>query len=131
MPSKMILVVDDEPDFSEILRTYCEALGFDVESARDGEEALFRVRSVRPVLIILDLLLPKLDGYQVCALLKNDSRTADIPIIMLTAKTDLKDEEQSFECGADAYVRKPFGFEELSGQMRRLLSIAVRSKTGA
>jgi DNA-binding response OmpR family regulator len=107
MKSK-ILVVDDEPDALELIGFNLKRAGFDVVTASDGAEALRRARESPPALVVLDLMLPELDGLQVCRLLRGDSRTASIPIIMLTAKAGEIDRVLGLELGADDYLTKPF-----------------------
>ncbi len=131
MPEKCrILIVDDEPDLVRLVCLRLEASGYEVLVAMDGEAALAKARVERPDLILLDLMLPKMDGYQVCRLLKNDTRTAPIPIAIFTARRGEYDEELGKECGADAYIRKPFWPEELLETIRLLLLKSHGSKAG-
>jgi two-component system phosphate regulon response regulator PhoB len=125
-----ILVVDDEPDAVELIEFNLKAAGFEVATAADGEEALKKARSILPVLIILDLMLPEVDGLEVCKILRRDQRTAAIPIIMLTAKAAEIDRVLGLELGADDYVTKPFSPRELVLRVKRLLrsSGAVEEK---
>src|SRR6266851_3212608 len=116
-----ILVVDDEPDAIELIEFNLKAAGYDVTSAADGDEALKKARSVLPHLIILDLMLPGVDGLAVCKQLRRDERTAPIPIIMLTAKAAEIDRVLGLELGADDYVTKPFSPRELVLRVKRLL----------
>src|SRR4030067_3681781 len=113
MSPKKILVVDDEVDLLEPVRFPLEMKGFDVLVSYNGEDALSQARKEKPDLIILDLMLPKLDGYKVCRLLKFEERYKHIPIFMLTAKTQEKDKILGKETGADAYITKPFDVDEL------------------
>jgi two-component system phosphate regulon response regulator PhoB len=116
-----ILVVDDEPDAIELIAFNLKAAGYDVTSAADGDEALKKARAVLPHLIILDLMLPGVDGLAVCKQLRRDERTAPIPIIMLTAKAAEIDRVLGLELGADDYVTKPFSPRELVLRVKRLL----------
>lgn len=116
-----ILVVDDEPDAVELIEFNLKAAGYDVVTATDGEEALKRARSVMPQLIILDLMLPEVDGLEVCKILRRDPRTAGVPIIMVTAKAAEIDRVLGLELGADDYVTKPFSPRELVLRVKRLL----------
>src|SRR6267143_83624 len=116
-----ILVVDDEPDAIELIAFNLKAAGYDVTSAADGDEALKKARAVLPHLIILDLMLPGVDGLAVCKQLRRDERTAPIPIIMLTAKAAEIDRVLGLELGADDYVTKPFSPRELILRIKRLL----------
>ena len=116
-----ILLVDDEPSIVKMVGKRLEVEGFDVAVAMDGQEGLSRAQADRPDLIVLDLMLPKLNGYEVCTMLKQDARYQRIPIILFTAKAQEKDEKLGMECGADAYVRKPFRAQELLEKIRTLL----------
>jgi DNA-binding response OmpR family regulator len=113
MSTKKILLVDDEVDLVETVRFPLEMQGFTVLVSQDGEDALKKAREEKPDLILLDLMLPKLDGYKVCRLLKFDERYKHIPILMLTAKTQEKDKILGKETGADEYITKPFEMNEL------------------
>jgi two-component system phosphate regulon response regulator PhoB len=116
-----ILVVDDEPEAVELVEFNLKQAGFDVATAADGAEALKKARAVSPVLILLDLMLPEIDGLEVCKLLRRDPVTAGIPIIMLTAKAAEIDRVQGLELGADDYVTKPFSPRELVLRIRKIL----------
>lgn len=107
-----ILVVDDEPDIRLVLQARLEAAGYSVSTAATGLDALNSVRSAPPDLVLLDLMLPGMDGFSVCAMLKRDQRFNRIPILMLTARSQV---------GADAYLTKPFQAAELLAEVRRLL----------
>ena len=108
MSAKKILIVDDEVDSVETIRFLLEREGNSVLVSRDGEDALNQARRENPHLIILDIMLPKLDGYKVCMQLKSDKRYKQIPILMLTAKAQQKDKILGMEAGADEYITKPF-----------------------
>ena len=116
-----ILVVDDEPDVVELVDFNLKAAGFEVVTATDGEEALKKARAALPSLIILDLMLPEVDGLEVCKILRRDPQTSGIPIIMLTAKAAEIDRILGLELGADDYVTKPFSPRELVLRVKRLL----------
>jgi DNA-binding response OmpR family regulator len=105
-----------------------EVEGFDVLIAMDGEEALAKARAESPDLIVLDLMLPKVNGYEVCTMLKQDARYQRIPIVLFTAKAQEKDEKLGMECGANAYVRKPFRAQELIEKIRGLIVSPQPSK---
>ena len=122
MSPKKILVVDDEVDLVETVRFPLELEGFDVLVSYNGEDALNQARKEKPDLIILDLMLPKLDGYKVCRLLKFDERYKHIPILMLTAKTQEKDKTLGMETGADEYITKPFEMDYLMEKVKAYLS---------
>jgi len=116
-----ILVVDDEPDAVELIEFNLKAAGYDVTTAADGEGALAKARSVLPNLIVLDLMLPEVDGLEVCKILRRDPKTSGIPIVMLTAKAAEIDRILGLELGADDYVTKPFSPRELVLRVKRLL----------
>jgi two-component system alkaline phosphatase synthesis response regulator PhoP len=124
MSPKKILVVDDEVDLVETVRFPLEMEGFDVLVSYNGEDALNQARKENPDLIILDLMLPKLDGYKVCRLLKFDERYKHIPILMLTAKTQEKDKTLGMETGADEYITKPFEMDYLMEKVKVYLKIS-------
>lgn len=108
MGKKKILLIDDEKDLVKIVKFRLEANDYEVITACDGQEGLEKARKEKPDLIILDLMLPRMDGYKVCGLLKKDSRFMRIPIIMFTAKAQDEDMKLGGEVGADAYIIKPF-----------------------
>ncbi len=120
--NKRILVVDDEPDAVELVAFNLKAAGFEVISAEDGEVALTKARSFAPELIVLDVMLPAVDGLEVCKILRRDPATAEIPIIMLTAKAGEIDRVLGLELGADDYLTKPFSPRELVLRVKNLLS---------
>ncbi len=117
----VILVVDDEPEAVELVEFNLKQAGFSVTTAADGEEALKKARAALPALIVLDLMLPKIDGLEVFKLLRRDSVTAAIPIIMLTAKATEIDRVLGLELGADDYITKPFSPRELVLRIRKIL----------
>ena len=116
-----ILVVDDEPDALELIEFNLKAAGFEVVTALDGAEALKRARAAPPQLIVLDLMLPEVDGLEVCKILRRDPTTAAIPIVMLTAKAGEIDRVLGLELGADDYVTKPFSPRELVLRVKSIL----------
>src|ERR1043166_5944706 len=120
-----ILVVDDEPDAVELVAFNVKAAGYEVVTASNGEEALTKARTLLPRLIVLDLMLPEVDGMEVCKVLRRDPRTRGIPIIMLTAKAGEIDRVLGLELGADDYVTKPFSPRELVLRIKRLLRSAA------
>lgn len=121
-PKQKVLVVDDEPDTVELIGFNLKNAFYEVVSASDGAEALRKARSTAPDLIILDLMLPEIDGLHVCKLLQADPATARIPILMLTAKAAEVDRILGLELGARDYVTKPFSPRELVLRVRNLLS---------
>jgi two-component system phosphate regulon response regulator PhoB len=120
-PKGKILVIDDEPDVIELVAFNLKQAGFDVVTATDGAEALRKARSTQPSLVVLDLMLPQIDGLEVCKLLRRDPLTAAIPILMLTAKASEVDRILGLELGAEDYVTKPFSPRELVLRIRKLL----------
>jgi len=122
MSPKKILVVDDEVDLVKTISFSLERMGYTVLVSYNGEDALNRARKESPDLILLDIMLPKLDGYKVCRLLKFDERYKHIPILMLTAKTQEKDRTLGMETGADEYITKPFDVDELMEKVKSYLN---------
>ena len=122
MNPKKILVVDDEPDLVETVQFSLETEGYHVLAAYNGEDGLNQARKDSPDMIILDLMLPKLDGYKVCRLLKFDEKYKHIPILMLTAKAQEKDKILGKETGADDYMTKPFDIDQLMEKVKFHLS---------
>ena len=118
---KTILIVDDEPDIVETLKFLVESEGFECLTAFDGEKALKLVKEKRPDLVILDIMLPKINGYKVSRLLKFDSKYKDIPILMVTAKTQEEDRLLGEETGSDEYITKPFDINELLEKINNYL----------
>jgi len=116
-----VLVVDDEPDAVELVGFNLKKAGFDVVTAENGAEALDKARDVLPDLIVLDVMLPQVDGLDVCRSLRRDTKTLAIPIIMLTAKGSEVDRVLGLELGADDYVTKPFSPRELVLRVKKLL----------
>ncbi|MEX2032153.1 MAG: response regulator transcription factor [Dehalococcoidia bacterium] len=110
-----ILVADDEPNIIKLLRMYLREEGYEVSSARDGREALQRFRADKPDLVLLDLMMPEMGGFEVCTEIRKES---DIPVIMLTARTDDVDKIVGLEMGADDYVTKPFNPRELIARVK-------------
>jgi two-component system phosphate regulon response regulator PhoB len=119
-----ILVVDDEPEAVELIAFNLRQAGFSVTTAADGAEALQKARAQLPDLIVLDVMLPEMDGFEVCKLLRREPATARIPIVMLTAKAAEVDRVLGLELGADDYVVKPFSPRELLLRVRKLLARA-------
>ena len=124
-----ILLVDDEPDLVQMVSVRLKAAGYEVSMAYDGQETLEKVKESPPDLIILDLMLPKLDGYKVCRLLKLDERTRGIPILIFTARAQVEDVTLATECGANMYLTKPFEAKVLLGKLQELLAAAGKAQT--
>ncbi len=122
MDKKRILMVEDETQLVEMVRLRLETNNYEILTAYDGMEALEKVKKERPDLIILDLMLPKIDGYKVCSLLKTDPKYNKIPIIILTARAQKEEIDLGKDLGADAYITKPFESEFLLEKIKELLS---------
>lgn len=116
-----ILVVEDDPDIAELIQRYLERAGHTVERLASGGPVLPRLRSDPPDLVVLDLMLPELDGLTICQAMRSNPPTATLPIIMLTARSDEADRVNGLEMGADDYLTKPFEFDELVARVRALL----------
>lgn len=121
MEKKRLLIVDDEADLAEMIKFRMENNGYEVLLAHDGQAAFEMARKENPDLIILDLMLPRMDGYKVCGLLKKDSRYSHIPIIIFSAKGQDDDMKLGQELGADAYITKPFEPQVLLGKINELI----------
>ena len=116
-----ILIIEDEPDIAEIVRYNLEQAGFEATVTEDGETGLALAREHPPALVVLDLMLPGVDGLDVCKTLKQDAATRDVPVLMLTARKDEVDRIVGLELGADDYVVKPFSPRELVLRVRAIL----------
>ncbi len=123
MGKSRLLIVEDDVDISNMLKIYFTGLGYEVDVAGRGQVALEKTRQVLPHLIVLDIMLPDIDGYEVCRTLRTHTRTSHIPVIFLTQKDERSDRLQGLELGADDYITKPFDIEELKlrvqGAIRR------------
>lgn len=119
--AKKILVTDDSPTILAMIKDMLENEGYSVISAVDGQEALDKAKKEKPDLMILDLMLPKIDGYRVCAMLKFDKNYHNIPIIILTARADESDKSMSKEVCADSYITKPIEPDILLAKVKELI----------
>jgi len=117
----LVLVVEDEAALATMLRYNLEKQGFRVEEAADGQEALNRVQDVQPDIVLLDWMLPVMSGIEVCRQLRRRSATRDLPVIMVTARTEDQDAVRGLNTGADDYITKPFSIDALLARMRALL----------
>ena len=126
MNRQRILIVEDDRALARVLSDYLSFSGFDVDWVDDGAEVLNKVRSTSPDLVLLDLMLPGRDGFNLCGLIREGGRT---PVIMLTARDQKVDKVKGLELGADDYITKPFDFEELQARIRAVLRRARRSAT--
>src|SRR5713101_4788055 len=123
-----ILVVEDDPDIAELVARYLERDGYLVERVASGREGLDRIAAKPPALVILDLMLPEVDGLEICRLVRGNEKTAAVPIIMLTARAEESERIVGLEVGADDYIAKPFSPNELVARVRALLR---RTQRGA
>jgi DNA-binding response OmpR family regulator len=129
--SARVLVVEDDADIAVLVRRYLERAGYLTDRASSGREALDLISARQPNLVVLDLMLPEVDGLEVCRLLRGNPSTAGIPIIMLTARGDESDRIVGLEVGADDYLAKPFSPNELVARVRALLRRAERAASAA
>jgi DNA-binding response OmpR family regulator len=124
MGKARLLIVEDDSDISNMLRIYFTGLQYDVDIAPRGSEALDKTRQNLPHLIVLDIMLPDIDGFEVCRRLRTNTRTSHVPIIFLTQKDERNDKLQGLELGADDYITKPFDIEELKLRVQRAITRA-------
>ena len=117
----LVLIADDDPDILSLVRLRLERSGYDVVSAGDGEQALQTARAQTPDLALLDVMMPKLDGYEVTARLRQEEATRHLPVILLTARVQESDIARGIEAGADDYVKKPFSTHELRDRVQAAL----------
>ena len=122
MAEKKILVADDNPNLVKIMKYNLEKAGYGVLEARNGQEALDMAKAQKPDIILLDLMLPKMNGFEVCRMLKFDERYKKIPIIMVTARTSESDMNTGKEVGADEYMVKPIDFKVLTENIDKLVN---------
>ena len=126
MGKARILIVEDDFDISNMLRIYFTGQGYDVDVALGGPEALEKTRAGLPHLIVLDIMLPGIDGYEVCRILRTQTRSSHIPVIFLTQRDERSDKLQGLELGADDYITKPFDIEELKLRVQNAIARAER-----
>ena len=119
---KKILVVDDEGDILHFLELVLREKGYEVATASSGHEALTRAQMAKPDLILLDIMMPQMDGWEVLKLLRVDDETSDIPVAMLSARTEAKDRVQGLQEGAVDYICKPFSLHELLGKIEGIFA---------
>ena len=122
-----ILIVDDNHDNVEILQTYLESKGYRVASAADGKAALAKLEEVKPALVLLDVMMPGMDGWQVCRTIKNHPDFTKVRVMMVTAKGGFEDKFEGMRSGADDYIVKPVDLTELVEKVRRNLEAGERS----
>ena len=119
--SAKILVIDDEPEITDIIETFLENAGYEVKSENSSVIGIERAKTFLPDLILLDIMMPFMDGYEVCKELKKSEATSRIPVIFLTGKDARSDEGRSFEAGGDLFIKKPFSCERLLGIVKVVL----------
>ncbi|MFM8320788.1 MAG: response regulator [Chloroflexota bacterium] len=124
MGKARLLIVEDDTDISNMLRIYFTGQGYEVDTALRGGDALEKTRQNLPHLIVLDIMLPDIDGFEVCRILRTNMRTSHVPIIFLTQKDERSDKLQGLELGADDYITKPFDIEELKLRVQRAIQRA-------
>ena len=122
-----ILVVDDDPNALDIVKTYLEAQGYSVTTASNGTEALSLLDTVRPVLVLLDVMMPGMDGWDVARVIKNHPEFASTRVVMLTARSDFADKHEGLRAGADDYLVKPIQLADLGERVER--NLKAREKT--
>lgn len=121
MSAEPILIVDDDPHSLDIVRTYLESRGYTVATAVDGKEALAKLEEVRPALVLLDVMMPGMDGWEVARVIKNHPEHGKARVVMLTARSDFADKHEGLRAGADDYLVKPIKLEELGKRVERNL----------
>jgi len=126
MNGDKILVVDDDPDARDIVRTFLDANGYEVTTAATGKEALAKMEEVHPVLVLLDVMMPGMDGWEVARVIKNHPEFEDVRIVMLTARSDFTDKQEGLRSGADDYIVKPIDLDNLAERVQR--NLAAREK---
>jgi DNA-binding response OmpR family regulator len=127
MTEKTVMVVDDDPNALDIVRTFLESRGYTVATAQNGNQALALLEDVRPDLVLLDVMMPGMDGWEVARVIKNHPKYGDTRVVMLTARSDFADKHEGLRAGADDYMVKPIKLAELAERVERNLSIKERS----
>ena len=127
MPDARILVVDDDADSLEIVRTYLESRGYRVTTAANGKEALAMLEDARPDLVLLNVMMPGIDGWEVARTIKDHPEFSATRVVMLTARSDFTDKQRGLRAGADDYIVKPMRLEDLGRKVERNLEAARRS----
>ena len=122
-----ILVVDDDPNSLDIVKTYLESRGYTVATATDGKDALAKLEELQPALLLLDVMMPGMDGWEVARVVKNHPKFRSVRVIMLTARSDFTDKHEGLRAGADDYIVKPIKLEELGKRVE--LNLKARERT--
>lgn len=128
---KIVLVIDDDPLMIEMVKDFLESHGYHVIPARTGQEALAKAEISKPDVLILDVMMPGMDGYETCRSLKQDARLSGVPVIMFTASTDLKFNQRAFEAGADFCLSKPFEMDRFLNVVRMAAAKTVKPATAS
>ena len=116
----IVLIIDDEPSIRETAAFILKMEGFQVEKACNGVEGLQQIKQKKPKVILLDVMMPKMDGYELCEIIKNDNELKDIFVVMLTAKGQEIDEQKAMKAGADTYLTKPFDTDEILRHIKKI-----------
>ena|SRR5688572_11795347 len=127
MSESTVLVVDDDPNALDIVRTYLEAKGYTVATAKDGNEALAQLEKFNPALVLLDVMMPGMDGWEVARVIKNHPTFGRTRVVMLTARSDFADKHEGLRAGADDYIVKPIQLRELGERVERNLKAREKS----
>jgi DNA-binding response OmpR family regulator len=127
MTNKIILVVDDDPNALDIVRTFLESKGYNVATAKDGTDALTQLEALRPALVLLDVMMPGMDGWEVARIIKNHPQFGATRVVMLTARSDFADKHEGLRAGADDYIVKPIQLRELGERVERNLKAREKS----
>jgi DNA-binding response OmpR family regulator len=128
MSDNAILAVDDDPDALDIVRTFLESKGHRVVTAADGREALVKLEETRPALVLLDVMMPEIDGWEVARIIKNHPEYGSVRVVMLTARSDFTDKQEGLRAGADDYIVKPIRLDELEQKVER--NLQARESSG-
>jgi DNA-binding response OmpR family regulator len=126
MAKETVMVVDDDPNALDIVRTFLESRGYPVATARDGNEALSMLEEVRPAIVLLDVMMPGMDGWEVARIIKNHPSFGTTRVVMLTARSDFADKHEGLRAGADDYIVKPIQLQELGERVE--LNLQAREK---
>lgn len=121
MAETSILIVDDDPDSLDIVRTFLESKGYRVTTARDGKSGLAKLEEAKPALVLLDVMMPGMDGWEVARLIKNHPDFGDTRVVMLTARSGFSDKQEGLRAGADDYIVKPIRLDELATRVEKNL----------
>ncbi len=127
MSDTRILIVDDDPNSRDIVQTFLESRGYQVATAEDGQDALAKLEELQPGLVLLDVMMPGMDGWEVARVIKNHPDFGRTRVVMLTARSDFSDKTEGLRAGADDYIVKPIRLEELAERVEK--NLAVRERT--